>query len=553
MVSLDRFGDFGEIAPVTEKAHVTKATETMTHAELRPSKAMPMIYAFLVSLAAVMGQAECAEKPALLAEISYENVRHLRHQELQATPEWARKVIEEKIRVLKGRAESSYQKTGIWYYVKHDNGDCGDGVWWDEVSSDRVYTQLMGLVGGIENLPNYSPENHRKAIAFWQGWQDGKTGLFHNPFFVDPKNPAVARETAGYKTAQYRRRPEHERVVQKYVPNLLKALGSKPLHPVLEDRKLAKDDMASTVEGLEKILIHGGRGQRIGNQVTREIWVMAEHADEGKVELIPDCERLMSLLLRRFDANTGLLGSKPNFSDYNTSANNVKCFARITGYLGLENYPHRDALANSLADAFHKKGVAQSGAIRNWTYLSTLALQQTDHRSEDLFQAIENLVRGFEKSGNPGYAWMALSTATAWLHWDIAACEAFPGEPSVAQCYNGVNRPYRVVVGPFGRWVNFVPRLPEETHGHDGFSWDKHSLRARNAQHARRKVLDVLPASSADWTRSVDEQGVTTLARRFELKDVKLQDPHIKAKWKGELVTMCSRSCDTAMRSHTLT
>jgi hypothetical protein len=213
----------------------------------------------------------------------------------------------------------------------------------------------------------------------------------------------------------------------------------------------------------------------------------------------------------------------------------VKCFARITGYLGLENYPHRDALANSLADAFHKKGVSHSGAIRNWSYLSTLALQQTDHRSEDLFQAIENLVRGFEKSGNPGYAWMALSTATAWMHWDIADCEAFPGEPSVAQCYNGVNRPYRSVVGPFGRWVNFVPRLPEETYGHDGFSWDKHSLRARNAQHARRKVLDVLPASSADWTRSVDEQGVTTLARSFELKDVNLQDPHIKAKWRGEL------------------
>jgi hypothetical protein len=476
-----------------------------------------------------------ADEAASLAEISHENVRQLRSPKPQPTPEWARKVIEEKIRVLKERAERSYRETGLWYYVKHDNGDCGDTVWWDEVSSDRVYVQLQGLMGGIEKLPNYSPENHRKAIAFWQGWQDGKTGLFHNPFFVDPQNPAVMRETPGYKGSQYRKRPEHERVVQKYVPNLLKALGAKPLHPVLEERKVSGDDVASTIKGLEKALIHGARGQRIGNQVTRQLWVMAEHADQGEVELVPHCERLMSLLLRRFDARTGLLGSKPNFADYNTSANNVKCFARIVGYLGLENYPHREAMADSLAHAFQKKGVSQSGAIRNWTYLSTLALQQTDHRSEDLFQAIETLVRGFENGGNPGYAWMTLSTATAWLHWDIADCEAFPGEPSVSQCYNGVNRPYRSVVGPFGRWVNFVPRLPEETHGHDGFSWDKHGLRARNLEHAKRQVIDVLPASATDWTRTTDGQGGITFERRFALKDVPLQQPHLKAKWKGEM------------------
>lgn len=487
---------------------------------------------------ALMGQAAKASpthEADLLANISYENVRQLRHQKPQKTPNWARKIIEEKIRVLKERAERSYWETGRWYYVKYDNGDCGDSVWWDEVSSDRVYVQLQGLVGGIENLPNYSPENHRKAIAFWQGWQDDKTGLFHNPFFVDPKNPAVARETAGYKAAQYRRRPEHERVVQKYVPNLLKALGIKPLHSVFEKRRMVSEDISSTIKDLEKALVHGRRGQKVGNQITRELWVMADHIDQGKVELIDDHERLMSLLMRRFDAKTGLMGSKPKFADYTTSANNVKCFARIVGYLGLENYPRRDALADSLADAFRKNGVTHPGAIRNWSYLSTLAIQQTDHRREDLLHAIGNLVRGFESGGNPGYAWMALSTATAWLHWDIADCEAFPGEPSVAQCYNGLNRPYRSVVGPFGRWVNLVPRLPEETYGHEGFSWDKHSLHARNAQHAKRKVVDVLPANSVDWNRQTDENGVTTLERRFVLPDADFQNPHLKAKWKGEM------------------
>jgi hypothetical protein len=140
---------------------------------------------------------QLSQKTALLAKISYENVKHLRQTAQQKTPDWARAVFEEKVRVLKERAERSYKQTGRWYYVKHDNGDCGDTVWWDEVSSDRVYVQLQGLLGGIENLPNYSPENHRKAIEFYQSWQDEKTGLFHNPHFVDPGIPVASAVRMG--------------------------------------------------------------------------------------------------------------------------------------------------------------------------------------------------------------------------------------------------------------------------------------------------------------------------------------------------------------------
>jgi len=467
----------------------------------------------------------------LQAQISNENVKRLRHPEQQETPDWARKVFDEKVRVLKERAERNYRETGRWYYAKYENGDCGDGVWWDEVASDRVYVQLQGLLGGIDKLPNYSPENHKKAVAFWQGWQDEKTGLFHNPFFTDPKNPRTKRNTEGYNQGQHCRRPVHERVVQKYLPNILTALGSAPLYEVAEDRKLAEEDVASTVLGIEKALRRKGGGQRLGNQVTRQIWVIADHIDKGKTELIPDYERLMALLLRRFDAKTGLLGN-PNYSDYTTSANNVKCNARIIGYMGLENYPYRKALADSLANAFSTKGVGDSGAIRNWVYMSTLALQQTDHRSDDLYTAIENLAKGFAKGGMPGYTWMALSTSTAWLHWDIASCEAFK-DPSVALCYNGLNRPYRSVVGPFGRWVNLIPKAPEEIYGNPGFSWDKHSLRARNAFHTKRTVIDIVPASPDGWQRSTDKQGRLVFTRTFSFGDGKLEHPYLKARWDG--------------------
>jgi hypothetical protein len=469
---------------------------------------------------------QLSQKTALLAKISYENVKHLRQTAQQEAPDWARTVFEEKVRVLKERAERSYKQTGRWYYMKHDNGDCGDTVWWDEVSSDRVYVQLQGLLGGIENLPNYSPENHRKAIEFYQSWQDEKTGLFHNPHFVDPWNPSSKRSTDGYNARQYRG------VNQKYLPGLLAALGSAPLFEVAEDRKLAEEDVASTVRDLEKALMHGARGSRLGNQVTRQIWIIADHIDKGKTELIPDYEYLMALLLRRFHSGSGLLG-KPRFADYTTSADNVKCNARIIGYIGLENFPYRKALADSLANAFRTKGVRDPGAIRNWAYLCTLVLQQTDHRNDDLYTAIENLVKGFAKGGNPGYAWMALSTSTAWLHWDIAPCEAFE-DPSVALCYNGVNRPYRSVVGPFGRWVNLIPRELDERYGAPGFSWEQHGLRARNSIHEERKVVRVLPPSPEAWTKSTDKQGRLVRRRVFNLDNNTLDHPYLMARWDGQ-------------------
>lgn len=506
---------------------------------------MPIIVAaiFLMGIIILPGMQAADKKPAkssklseesaLLARISYENVKHLRHPAKQKTPDWVRKVFEEKVCALKERLERNYKETGLWYYVKSEESDSGGKVWWDESATHRVYVTLQGFLGGIENLPHYSPENHKKAIDFWQSWQNEETGLFYNPFFVDPANPTVRRKTEGYDPRIYHRRGKDiEKVNQKYVPLVLGGLGTAPLYKVEEERRLTKENIGVSVEDTAKTLKKGARGQTIGNQVTRQIWLMADHIDSGRTELIPDYERLMSLLLRRFDSRTGLLG-KPRFSDYVTSGNNVKCNARIIGYIGLENNPHRRKLADALAQAFSRKGVRQSGAVRNWSYLTTLVLQQTDHRSKDLYTAIENLVKRFANGGQAGYSWMALSTATAWLHWDIADCEAFPGEPSVALCYNGLNRPYRSVVGPFGRWVNLIPRELDETYGSSGFSWEKHSLRARNAAHEKRKVVEIVPASAEGWSKSTDEKGRAILKRAFSLDGKELQAPYLKAKWKG--------------------
>ena len=57
----------------------------------------------------------------------------------------------------------------------------------------RVWTELQGFLGGLEKLPYYSKDNHKKAIEFWQSWQNKKNGRFYNPILEDPQNPGVWR------------------------------------------------------------------------------------------------------------------------------------------------------------------------------------------------------------------------------------------------------------------------------------------------------------------------------------------------------------------------
>jgi hypothetical protein len=224
---------------------------------------------------------------------------------------------------------------------------------------------LQGFLGGIENLPHYSPENRSKAITFWQSWQNEKNGLFYNPFFVDPANPASHRTNEGYDPERYHRRGKDiEKVNQKYLPLVLTALGAAPLYQVEEERRVADENIGAAVEGIESALKKGARGQTVGNQVTRQIWLMADHIDRGRTELIPDYEHLMALLLHRFNPGTGLLGKPdsgrlksptfghfkiPHFQDYSAPCYGCllqggslhgKCFE--SGYARFDHHPSRE-------------------------------------------------------------------------------------------------------------------------------------------------------------------------------------------------------------------
>ena len=88
--------------------------------------------------------------------------------------------------------------------------------------------------------------------------------------------------------------------------------------------------------------------------------------------------------------------------------------ARIVGYDGLENFPYRHELADALADQVGKTRITPAGAVRNYAYLMTLCLQQSDSREQDLFREIAEIVEILRNSTakEEGYKWMAMSTAS---------------------------------------------------------------------------------------------------------------------------------------------
>jgi len=117
------------------------------------------------------------------------------------------------------------------------------------------------------------------------------------------------------------------------------------------------------------------------------------------------------------------------------------------------------------------------------------------------------------------------------------------------------------VVGPFGHWVNVIPKAAEEIYAPPGFSWDKYGLRERNRRHEKKRILDVVPTiteanSQWRWTgadpgenwaqpglddkawkrgRPVAEKDAKSLWMRydFDADPAAVTDPYLKARWNG--------------------
>jgi hypothetical protein len=411
------------------------------------------------------------------------------------------------------RAEAEYKTHGRWFYCE-DKKEFRGNIRWDEVITFRVYWQLVARHGSLEKIPNYTKENHQKAIEFWQGWEK-EDGSFQNIF--TGKGGKNQQQCNG-----------------KYIPGILDLLQRRPSDNEARGHGADKPDTSQFLKQIaDRNLNHG----------TATAFALMERIQKGETGYIPLFEQSMEVAVAQLSVHTGMFhGRNGNpqgkaWSNYGTTDQTMKGMLRLIAYFGMENVPFRHLRADTIIKnhEWFRKGAVN--VKRNTAEMMVHCLLESDYRADELLTALDGnsrvLLEGTPwKSHMTGdYAAYALMMFGAYLHWEGYE-ESTPRSPFK----QGVQYDYRLEAGPFGRCVNLIKKTPEELITHKDWSLEKFGLRARNAAHEKRKVVDVVPASSEGWTQGTDKAGLLTLTQSFTLDKPDVQNPYIKIKWSGAVI-----------------
>lgn len=456
-----------------------------------------------------------------LHQYALDRMLTLGQPEKRPVPEKVRRFEEEYTRYCRNRAIDEYARTGQWFYCP-DHHEFSEVYRWDEVVTWRVFWQLIKALGGIEKLPDYSLENHQKAVAFWQGWQrpDGE--------FFNPATGKTGSEKDG------------SGINGKYVPAVLELLGAQPLH--------STSGYGATAINLSELLAQcadhkKGWGMTTLNHGLGKVAVLFQRIHEGETDLIPTVERCIELALSGWNAETGLFDVNPEtvpgdfWSNYHATAACFKGLNRLLSAMGAENFPLRRQRADTLLkhQQEFRSDQAYIGVIRNTIEMFTQSLMESDYRQEELRQALAEhalaLLRGepwnIEEGDYITYSLLMLGAFLQWEGYDpVMERKSHP-----APCDEGAAYDYRLVIGPYGRCANIIPKADYEKADHPDFNYAKCGLRARNAVHEKKPVREIAPPSDA-WTESRDEKGGLVLTREFDLTEIP-REPWLKIKWTG--------------------
>lgn len=428
-------------------------------------------------------------------------IREMRVEKEQPQPDFIKKFNREYAAQCLERAEKDYRQYGQWFYCVGKNG------YPDAVVTYRVYAQLIHYYGRPEKIPGYTSGKRQKAVAFWQSWQKSN-GAFLNPVFP-------GKNCNG-----------------KYVPSVLGLLGSKPLYKT-SGYGAAKIDT--------EYFLHQCDSNHLNHAMARAA-VMFTRIHEGHKEYIPILERGIELALTHMCPGTGMFQGKncdpapgEAWSDYGTTVETMKGLARLIGYMGVENIPYRHIRADHLIknQQYFRKG--EVSVIRNTAEMDMHCLFESPYRQDELLQAMAgnaeamfstaNWKTPFEEAGGD-YVAYALTIFGPFLHWE-GYDNVIPRTPF----YQGVAHSWRVVTGPFGHCANVIRKKPEALFWSDGWSYDRYGLRARNAMHEKKKIIDIVPASGEKWHRGRDDHGRIILTRTFTLNEPLPENPYVKIKW----------------------
>ncbi len=421
-------------------------------------------------------------------------------------------------------AQKSFAQTGIWFLAR------AAGREKDEQETHAVWGDLL-LFGALETLPGYSKEHRQQAIEFWQSWQNRKTGRLYNPLYQDPQNPEVKRSTPGN-----RKDYSAEAINVKYIPSILGMLGAKLPGPV--NMVTHAEVGVDTFDQLWKWIPQWATSPAGAFPV-----VAARQVDGGNLEKIPQVEAGMGALLRAYSRETGMWRPEPladfPWRNYQPSSG-FKIISRICGYVGMENFPE-DIVNTAIDNLLAHKGelYANVSTARNYGEMMAHFMMLTDHRHDELLDAMELCLEGFrdpkvwEDTATGSYCVFGSGMIGAFMNWqDLPFDQAMP---QWMRFEHGCKMKWRFVAGPYGNWVNVIPKKPEAILGHADYDVEKYGLKARNRAHWVKKVTDVIPQQ--DVALKIAATGTTgagtftfTLTRE---QLAHLQAPYLQATWSG--------------------
>jgi len=421
------------------------------------------------------------------------------------------------------RCESAYKKCGIWFAVREPS----DHDAWYAAMSYGVLLHFMPL----EELPNYSPDNHKQAVEYYQSWQNKKTGRFYNPYFVDPQNPSVRR----HRESGIRYTPDFS----KYAISNLYRLKAKPLYPTP-----SRDSFSDKKPPYENYVDMAVYWQTVKSNASRAGGMcrdLALNIENGRTELIPDAEAAWSYWIRQIDPKSGTLqpmGGTPwharKWGAYGTTVSLFKIYNRLITGFGLEGIPQRPV--DNLVDGLIKGAAANDGpgAMNNTAILSHLMIQYTDYRRDDLLGAMDAKARVWQYPLNPsnyGYT-SAVLIPGAYLNWKSEGIsrDLCPLVRCYPSAFGATNR-YRYHVGPFGCWVNVTLKQPYEVLWHPDYDYRKSGMKSRTKIHWSKQVVDLV----AIKPMPLDKNGQGALKFTLTQADVDaMQEPYLKATWRGD-------------------
>jgi hypothetical protein len=303
---------------------------------------------------------------------------------------------------------------------------------------------FIGLVKQYDLFDKVGPlddKARRKALEFWQSWQDPETGRFK-----DPRDP-------------------DRQVNEKYVVGLISSLGGEPLYPwtTTGTTKTIETDVFLQRTKADPDWARGGWG--VGSHTCFMAVEIFNAINDGQTELIPDLEKGIQQVLTHQDPATGLWGP-PSAELMRRIGGTLKVIGRIYFRMGTE-VPHSRELADTLIKN-QKNGAwfecgANSCVPRNVTEMVAYCLEISDYRRDELLGVLEGLARDYRTWVNPDgstltcrgdrasvgleYTTMyALGIIGAYLNWEDCRLS----NPLAGQA-RGFGSRYRVVVNESGR------------------------------------------------------------------------------------------------------